>query len=160
MIGPRIQELLDAQGSNAAELARHCGVSQTAAHKWIDGAEPRRKRKEAIAAFFGISLQEFEYGPVLSLVPIVGQKAKKSHATLDIATSEQAAEIMIFSELNTCAPKSAEYRQGMLDAVIFRLSGFTRKTTFQIGTAQLDAYNAGAFHGENLINRIEVPNLK
>ncbi len=154
MIGLRIQELLDAQERSIAELAQWCGVSHTAAYKWVGGAEPRRERRVAIAAFFNMPLQEFEYGPVLSLVPIVRQKVKKSHATLDIVTSEQAAEIMVFSELNSCGPKSAEYRHGMLDSIISRLSGHARKTTFQIGTAQADAYNAGLLHGENLINKI------
>lgn len=49
-------------------------------------------------------------------------------------------------------PRSAEYKQGVRDTLIFRIEGDQMVLPYDIGTAQCDAYFAGREEG-NLIWR-------
>jgi transcriptional regulator with XRE-family HTH domain len=149
MIGEKIRIRLERNNSNASELARYCEVSPQAAAQWInDLAEPRRHKKELIARFFGITTQELEYGPVLSLTPL----PRKSRISL--IASREAAELMIDAELGSTL-KSFEYYEGMRDRIISNLSESQIEPPYAIGSCQADAYNAGCEHGQRLIGKIQ-----
>lgn len=155
MISQNIKTLLEKSGKSVADLANYCGVSQQAAYQWIsDEAEPRAKRKAAIASFFNIQTQELEYGPVLTLTP--PKKANKISVTLDAAVSEHTATVMITKELRNLPPKSLEFQLGMRNHIIFRLSGVTVVSPFNAGTCQADAYDTGFTYGEALIDRLQI----
>lgn len=151
MIDGRIKTLLEVKGRNISELTRHCGVSLTTGYGWLSGAEPRKERKAKIATFFDISVQELEYGSMLSLTPL-GTNVK---AGVDIAASVQAADMMILAEFDR-SPKSAEFKNGMRDYIVFRLSGTPKLSPYSPGTCQADAYDAGRLHGTRLIEKIKV----
>lgn len=155
MIGQKIRSRLERNDANASDLARYCGVSPQAAAQWLnDVAEPRRKYKARIAEFFNITVQELEYGAVLSLTPLPRSKIKVSARASKV--SDQVADLMIGTELEAIQ-KSQEYRRGMRDRIIARLSESEIKAPFQIGTCQADAYMAGCEHGQRLIDKIEAP---
>ncbi len=156
-LGCRIKMLLDLHYKVPQDLATYCKVSHTAAHNWINGAEPRPVKKQAIAAFFNVTVQDLEYAPILSLSPILRTSNSGVRTTLDRIMSEQTADMLIFQELNTCAPKSNEYRLGMRDYVVARLSGTELPTRFQSGSVQSDAYNAGTSHAEIFMNLAQIP---
>lgn len=60
------------------------------------------------------------------------------------------AEKLVDDELSTGDPRSMEYRQGVLDAIRFRLGGIPIPRRYQVGTAQADAYFAGIERGHAL----------
>lgn len=152
MISEKIRARLDMKDNNASDLARYCGVSPQAANQWVKGdVEPRRKYKELIAAFFGITIQELEYGPVLSLTPLQRRQQPK---IANPKVSAQVADLMVASELER-SQKSIEYRQGMRDMIVAHLSKSELLFPFQSGTCQADAFAAGADHGQRLIDKIK-----
>lgn len=155
MIGDRIRDLLKAKSRNASDLARFCEVSPQAANQWVKNeALPRGKRIDQIAAFFGITPQELEYAPVLSLLPI---PRHQPGAMPTEVTSRQTAELIIATELSN-TPRSVEYTQGLRDRIVFKLSGIPAISSFVPGTCQADAYEAGQMRGECLIAIIQTRN--
>lgn len=151
MLAQRIQKLLDINKRTATDLAVFVGVSPQAAHGWLAGSEPRGYRKERIAAFFGLTRQELEYAPVLSLNHI----PKRLSATdASPAFSEQAADLMIEKSLHGMQ-RSMEYRQGMRDKILELISGQALKQPFQAGSCFADAYEAGISHAERLFSESE-----
>lgn len=153
MIGERIRIRLKSANSNASDLARHCGVSPQAANQWLkDQVEPRRKYKELIANFFGITPQELEYGPVLSLTP--SHRSRVRVKANDPKVSNQVADLILAGEAELSL-KSSEYRQGTRDRILSILSKVDRPNPHEVGTCQADAYNAGQEHGQRLLDRIQ-----
>jgi hypothetical protein len=59
-------------------------------------------------------------------------------------------EQIVDVDLAKGAPRSLEYRLGVLDAVRFRLNGVSIPARYAAGTAQADAYFAGNEHGHAL----------
>lgn len=58
--------LLDKNGGNQSELARHVGVSPQAVQQWIAGeTSPRGKNLIKVAEFLGVSPSELQYGEQL-----------------------------------------------------------------------------------------------
>ncbi|MCI0146659.1 hypothetical protein KNO81_12250 [Paraburkholderia sediminicola] len=47
-------------------------------------------------------------------------------------------------------PRSAEYKQGVRDTLIFRIEGDQMVLAYEIGTAQCDAYCAGREEGHRI----------
>lgn len=111
---------------------------------------PKQKRKEQIAAFFGMSTQELEYSQVLSLSP-VARTAIFDAAPPSLKLCEQAAKLMIETELAK-QPRSTEFAQGMRDRIIALLAHIEINPPFNQGTCQADAYDAGRIHGGAIIS--------
>lgn len=59
-------------------------------------------------------------------------------------------EQIVDDDLAKGAPRSLEYRLGVLDVVRFRLNGVCFPTRYAVGTVQADAYFAGNEHGHAL----------
>lgn len=155
MIGKRIEVLIDANRRDVAELAAYCEVSGTAAYNWISGKSvPRPAKIEKIASFFSITAQELQYGPILTL-SVAPRQLGKTPSKLDLAMSEHAADLMITDELASEA-KSAEFRLGMRDMLVYNLSGIRQVKMYQTGTCEADAYDAGNSYAETLIGKIKV----
>lgn len=153
MIGNRIRALLAQQERTVQELALHCGVSAQSVYNWLeDVVQPRDARKKAIALFFGTTPKDLEYGPVLSLVDLP-PRVRKGHAKLDLPVAEHTADLIMSAELNNHPPKSFEYMEGMRAAILQLLSGQKHKPAYQIGSCQLDAFEAGFVHGQKLISK-------
>lgn len=151
MLGNRIQALLGHHKQPVRALADHCGVSEQTVYNWLkDDAQPRDGRKKEIAAFFGITPQDLEYGPVLSLVRLPVGRFGNGKLSADVA--EKTADLIMSGELNSLPPKSVEYMEGMRNRIILKLSGKITKPVYKSGTCQLDAYEAGYVHGEKLIS--------
>lgn len=154
MFHHQLQQYLTAQERHVPQLAAYCDVSEQAAYRWVSGkAEPRPKMKARIAEFFGISQQKLEYGPVLSL-DAIGPDTAPLNSDPDSAV--QAAQLIVAAELSICQPKSQEYRQGMLDFVIYKLSGQDSPLRFLEGTCQFEAYQAGYDHSEDLLYKLAI----
>lgn len=137
-IATRIAILLedDPACRNVSDMARHCGVSAQAAHQWVKGAsEPKGDRREFIAAFFGLSRQELEFGEIYS---------RRKPAFV----SGKTAQSMIEKAMQS-APKSQEYVEGMRDWLTE--SPFKRAAKYAPGTCQADAYDAGKTHALKLL---------
>lgn len=154
MLAERIRQLLKENRQSVTDLARHTGVSAQAAHKWLSGVnEPRGRHKGSIATFFGMTLQELEYGPLVSLAPIASTLRRLS-GKLDPAIADSTASLLIESEINGTS-RSPEYQLGMRHGVILRLCSVKHDAPYQPGTCQLDAYESGIQHGLNLIDRLQ-----
>lgn len=148
----RIKVLLQHRKKSASQLARFCNVSVQATLNWIDpehGCNPREKHLDAIAEFFGITRQQLEYGPLLCISP---PEIPVEHVgNLNLKISISTAELLISKELDGVA-KSQEFRLGMLDRIVHKLSGVTRPCLFRTGTCQYDAYMAGSTHAEYIVS--------
>lgn len=154
MDGTRIRILLQHSNRTASQLARHCQVSAQAACNWIKpghASKPRDEKLDLIAEFFGISRQQLEYGPILSIssadIPV------KNVGNLNVKMSTSAAEMMISKELDG-SPRSAEFKIGMRDRIVHKLSGVNAHSDFRAGTCQYDAYMAGRAHAETIISKL------
>lgn len=148
----RIKVLLQYRKKSASQLARFCNVSVQATLNWIDaehGCNPREKHLDAIAEFFGITRQQLEYGPLLCIstpdLPL--QNVGNLNLKMSIAT----AELLISKELDG-ASKSQEFKLGMLDRIVHKLSGVSRPCLFRTGTCQYDAYMSGATLAEDIVS--------
>ena len=153
MDGSRIKILLQHRNKSASQLARFCNVSAQAALNWTkeSGCQPRESHKDAIAEFFGITRQQLEFGPLLCIsapeIPI------QNVGNLNLKMSVSTAEVLISRELDGTL-KSAEFKAGMLDRIVHKLSGVNRPSPFKQGTCQFDAYMAGRDYAEDIISRI------
>lgn len=159
MIGKRIERFLAEQARSAQELADFCGVSVQSVYNWLnEDGEPKGKRKATIAAFFGISPQELEYGDsssVFSLVPLPKNNRTKQ-GSLSLEQAAAAADLLMSSRLNSLPPKSIEYMEGMRNRLIQMLSGKVIKQNYRIGTCQHDAYDAGFMYCQTLISNKQI----
>lgn len=150
----RIKVLLHSRKKSASQLARFCEVSVQAALNWIDeehGCNPREKHLDSIAEFFGISRQQLEYGPILCISPPDIPAANVGNLNLKMSVS--TAEILISKELDGVS-KSQEFKTGMLDRIVHKLSGVNRPAQFRQGTCQYDAYMAGCSYAESIISNL------
>lgn len=151
MNGARIRVLLQHNNRSASQLARYCQVSPQAALNWIkegSASKPRESHLDAIAEFFGISRKELEYGSLLCLGSI--DIPKKNIGNLNVNMAHRAAELMISREIDSSI-RSPEFKAGMLDRIVHKLSGMNTVASFKAGTCQYDAYMAGRSHAENII---------
>lgn len=156
MIGHRLQALLQEHGKSVIQLAEHCEVSAQSVYNWLHGTSaPLGKRKDAIASFFGVSLQELDYGPVLSLVPIPS-KPHASAAKLNPKIAQHTTDLIMSAELNKHPPKSVEYMEGMRNRLFLMYAGVASKSKYSPGTCQSDAYDAGYLHGTHLIFELQL----
>lgn len=153
MLANRIRQLLAENRQHVSDLAKHTGVTAQAAYKWLNGSEPRPKQKSLIASFFGLTLQELEYGPLVSLAPLASTIRRLS-GKLDPGIADGTISLMIESELNG-TQRSPEYQLGMRHALVLRLCSVRHEPPYQGGTCQLDAYDSGIKHGLQLIDRLQ-----
>ncbi len=141
-IGERLRILLEINHATMPALARHCQVHYQSVYNWVMCvSEPRTKNKKAIAEFFKITPQELEFAPILSLTRVVPQE--KLLESMDVAMVRHAAELMLNKELAALPPRSQEFKDGLLDALIHAISGLNPSCPFELGTCQADAYGAG-----------------
>lgn len=158
MISEQLKQLAASHGVSASAIARHCGVSAQAACNWINGkGEPKGGHKLKLAEFFKISVQALEYGPILSLNQL---HALNDEMPYHPEFSEQAAELIMTAGIEPNQPRSAAFREGMRDRIILKLHGKDRPCPFPIGSPEFDAYQFGAFQGENLIDRLKFSSTK
>lgn len=150
----RIKVLLQQRKQTPSHLARFCGVSAQAALNWVDeehGCNPREKHLDQIAEFFGITRQQLEYGPLLCIS--APEIPTKNVGNLNLKMSISTAEILITKELDGVS-KSQEFRLGMLDRIVHKLSGVSRPNQFRQGTCQYDAYMAGVSYAEVIVSNL------
>lgn len=92
-----------------------------------------------------------EYGPLLCISSPDIPSANVGNLNLKMSIS--TAEILISKELDGI-PKSQEFKAGMLDRIVRKLSGVNRPTQFRQGTCEYDAYMAGCSHAESIISNL------
>lgn len=154
LLNERLRELLEVQMKTTPQLARYVNVTPQCAHKWVTGqSEPRSKVKPLIAQFFGLSVQQLEYGPLVLLTESKPELTKVD-AALSNTLAEHSANLMIEAELKQIGQRSPEYISGMKDYLLFKLTGTVLACGFSPGTCQRDAYEAGYAHGKILVSEL------
>lgn len=59
----RVEQLLEESEKTQADLARHLGITPQAVNNWMrSGAEPKGRRRQLIAEFFGVTEAELLFG--------------------------------------------------------------------------------------------------
>ena len=159
MIGKRIEAFLADQRRSVQELAAYCGVSVQTVYNWLNEKDdPKAKRKPAIAAFFGITVMELEYGEtsaVMSLVPLPGNRRVRQ-GKLSLEQAHDAADLLLATLWNSLPPKSVEYMEGMRSRVVQLLSGKVIRSYYKVGTCQHDAFEAGFMYSQTLISTKQI----
>ncbi len=153
MFGDRLRKLLEAKNVTINHLCEYCEVSVQTGYKWLRDIEPRAKMKDRIAQYFGVSVQDLQFGP-LPLLAFAEVSKRANRPQLDYNSSIQAADLIIITELKEAQQRSKEHLQGLKDHLVFAFSGTSNNVPYPVGTCQRESYDAGVERAVSILSKI------